>query len=148
MDLATRRIALVLSGLAIGGMSLWLNQLLVVTIPTADSFHAAVDHIGPHALVEAGSKGQPSLAGYMVFFGGLLALKRWWRQADSFRRKRLAIGAIIPSALVGLAITALFAFPTVWGTVWAAALSATVQLSATWLSPNERVALMEAANHA
>ncbi len=74
MDLATRRIALVLSGLAIGGMSLWLNQLLVVTIPTADSFHAAVDHIGPHALVEAGSKGQPSLAGYMVFFGGLLAL--------------------------------------------------------------------------
>jgi len=148
MELATRRIALVLSGLAIGGMSLWLNQLLVVTIPTADSFHAAVDHIGPHALVEAGSKGQPSLAGYMVFFGGLLALKRWWRQADSFRRKRLAIGAIIPSALVGLAITALFPFPTVWGTVWAAALSATVQLSATWLSPNERVALMEAANHA
>jgi Protein kinase domain len=147
MDAATRRIALVLSGLAIGGVSLGLNQLLVVNVPTADSFHAAFDHIGPHQLVEAGTKGQPSVAGYMVFFGGLLALQRWWRQADSFRRKRLAIGAIIPSALVGLAITALFPFPTVWGTVWAASLSATVQLSATWLSPNERVALMEAANN-
>jgi serine/threonine protein kinase len=133
MDSATRRMALVLSGLAIGGLS-------------ADSFHAAFDHIGSHSLIEAGTKGQPGAAGYLVFFGGLLGLQRWWRQADSFRRKRLAIGAIIPSALVGLAMTALFAFPTVWGTVWAAALSASVQLSATWLSPSERVALMEAAN--
>jgi hypothetical protein len=148
MDATTRRMALVLTGLAIGGVSLWLNQLLVVTVPTGDSFHAAFDHLGPNSLVEAGTKGQPSTVGYLVFFGGLLALQRWWRQADSFRRKRLAIGAIIPSALVGLAITALFTFPTVWGTVWAAALSATVQLSATWLSPSERVALMEAANHA
>jgi serine/threonine protein kinase len=144
MDAATRRIGLVLSGLAIGGLSLWLNQVLVVNVPTADSFHAAFDHVGPHQLLE---KGQPSITGYMIFFGGLLALRRWWRQADSFRSKRLAIGAIVPSALVGLALTALFAFPTVWGTVWAASLSATVQLSATWLSPSERVALMEAANH-
>jgi serine/threonine protein kinase len=151
MDAATRRVALVLSGLAIGGVSLWLSQLLVATLPTTDQYHAAhvaFDHIGPHELVEAGTKGQPSTLGYMVFFGGLLALQRWWRQADSFRRKRLAIWAIIPSSLVGLAITMLFPFPTVWGTIWAAALSATVQLSATWCSPSERVALMEAANHA
>ena len=124
------RVALVLSGLAIGGVSLWLNQQLVATPPTTDQYHAAhvaFDHIGPHDLVEAGSKGQPSTLGYMVFFGGLLALQRWWRQADSFRRKRLAIWAIIPSSLVGLAITMLFPFPTVWGTIWAAALSATVQ---------------------
>jgi hypothetical protein len=149
MDAATRRVALVLSGLAIGGVSLWLNQLLVATLPTTDhAAHVAFDHIGPHELVEAGTKGQPSSLGYMVFFGGLLALPRWWRQADSFRRKRLAIWAIIPSSLVGLAITMLFPFPTVWGIIWAAALSATVQLSATWCSPSERVALMEAANHA
>jgi serine/threonine protein kinase len=147
IDSGTRRIALVLSGLAIGGLSLWFNQLLVVNVPTADTFHAAFDRVGPHQLIEAGTKGQPSVAGYMVFFGLLLALRRWWRQADSFRHKRLAIGAIIPSALVGMALTALFAFPTVWGTVWAAALSATVQLSAPWLSPGERVALMEGPKH-
>jgi len=151
VDAATRRAALVLTGLAVGGASLWLNQLLVATLPTADPFHAAhvaFNHIGPHELVEAGTKGQPSSAGYMVFFAGLLALPRWWRQADSFRRKRLGIGSLIVSSLVALAITQLFPFPTVWGTVWAAALSMTVQLSATWLSPTERVALMEAANHA
>jgi serine/threonine protein kinase len=151
MDAATRRVALVLSGLAIGGVSLWLNQTLVATLPTADQFHAAhvaIDHIGPNQLVEAGTKGQPSNLGYMVFFSGLLALPRWWRQADSFRRKRLAIWSIIPSALVGLALTMLFPFPTVWGMIWAAALSMTVQLSASWCSPSERVALMEAANHA
>jgi hypothetical protein len=148
MDSASRRMALVLSGLAMGGLSLWISQALVVAVPTADSFHAAFDHIGSQSLIEAGSKAQPAAAGYLVFFGGLMGLQRWWRQADSFRRKRLSIGAIISSALVGMGMTALFAFPTVWGTVWAAALSTTVQLSASWLSPNERVALMEAANHA
>jgi hypothetical protein len=151
MDAATRRVALVLSGLAIGGVSLWLNQVLVATLPTTDQFHAAhvaFDRIGSHELVEAGTKAQPSSLGYMVFFGGLLALQRWWRQADSFRRKRLSIWTLIPASLVGLAITALIPFPTVWGIIWAAALSVTVQLSATWCSPSERVALMEAANHA
>jgi serine/threonine protein kinase len=147
IDVATRRALLVLTGMAVGGMSLWLNQMLLVNVPTADTFHAAIDRIGPHSLIEAGGKGQPSLTGYMVFFGVLFALQRWWRQADSFRKKRLAVWSIIPSAFVAMALTALFTFPTVWGTVWAAALSATVQLSATWVSPNERVALMEAANH-
>ena len=148
IDSGTRRVAMALSGLAVAGTSLWLSQMLVVNVPTADSFNAVFDRFGAQRLVEAGTKGQPTFAGYLVFFGGLMALRRWWRQADSFRSKRLAIKSIVPSALLGLALTALFAFPTAWGTIWAAALSSTVQLSASWMSPSERVAMMEGAHHA
>jgi len=137
----------VLTGAAIGSLSYWLNHVLVSDIPTAESIKAAVQKIGTHSLIEPGTNGQPSLAGYVVFFGCLMGLRRWWRQADSFRTGRLAIWSIVPSAALALGLTAIFAFPTVWGTVWAAAISATVQLSASWVPPRDRAALVEAANH-
>jgi eukaryotic-like serine/threonine-protein kinase len=147
LDVGMRRVSLVLTGAAIGALSFWLNRVLVSDIPTAESIRAAVQKIGTHSLIEPGTKGQPSLAGYVVFFACLMGLRRWWRQADSFRSGRLAIWSIVPTAVVALALTAIFAFPTVWGTVWAAAISATVQLSASWVPPRDRAALMEVANH-
>jgi serine/threonine protein kinase len=147
LDVGMRRVSLVLTGAAIGSLSYWLNHVLVSDIPTAESIKAAVQKIGTHSLIEPGTNGQPSLAGYVVFFGCLMGLRRWWRQADSFRTGRLAIWSIVPSAALALGLTAIFAFPTVWGTVWAAAISATVQLSASWVPPRDRAALVEAANH-
>jgi len=146
-DVGMRRVSLVLTGAAIGAFSYWLNHVLVSDIPTSDSIRAAVQKIGMYSLVVPGTKGQPSLAGYVVFFACLMGLRRWWRQADSFRSGRLAIWSIVPTAVVALALTAIFAFPTVWGTVWAAAISATIQLSASWVPPRDRAALMEAANN-
>jgi eukaryotic-like serine/threonine-protein kinase len=131
----------------IGGLSFWISHVLVSDIPTKDSIHAAVQKIGTHSLSVAGTKGQPTLVGYVVFFACLMGLRRWWRQADSFRSGRLAIWSIIPTAVVALALTAIIAFPTVWGTVWAAAISATIQLSASWVAPRDRAALLETANH-
>jgi serine/threonine protein kinase len=147
LDVGMRRVSLILTGAAIGAFSFWLNHVLVSDIPTAESIRAAVQKIGTHSLVEPGAKGQPTLAGYVVFFACLMGLRRWWRQADSFRSGRLAIWSIVPTAVVALALTAIFAFPTVWGTVWAAAISATVQLSASWVPPRDRAALLETANH-
>jgi len=148
VDGGMRGVSLIASGAAVGLVSWWLNHLLVVDIPTADSFSPLFERIGPHDLVVSGTKGQPALAGYITFFVCLFVLRKWWRQADSFRTKRLAIWSIVPTAAVGMALTALFAFPTVWGTVWAAATSATVQLAAAWVPQRDRAALMEAVNHA
>jgi hypothetical protein len=146
-DVGMRRVSLVLTGAAIGSLAYWLHRLLVVDIPTTDSIHAAIQRIGTHPLVEPGTNGQPSIAGYLIFFSCLMGFVRWWRQADSFRSSRLAIWSIIPTALVALLLTAVFSFPTVWGTAWAAAISATVQLSAAWVAPRERAAFLEAAHH-
>ena len=147
-DVGMRRVSQVLTGVAIGSLAYWLNRVLVVDIPTTQSIKAAFPAIARHSLVEPGTIGQPSLAGYVVFFACLMGLRAWWRQADSFRSSRLAIWSILPSAALALLITAIFSFPTVWGTAWAAAISATVQLSAAWVPPRDRVALMEAAHHA
>jgi hypothetical protein len=147
-DVGMRRVSQVLTGVAIGSLAYWLNRVLVADIPTTDSIKAAFPSIARHPLIEPGTLSQPSLAGYIVFFACLMGLRAWWRQADSFRSGRLAIWSILPSAALALLITAIFSFPTVWGTAWAAAISATVQLSAAWVSPRDRVALMEAAHHA
>ena len=146
-DVGMRRVSLVLTGAAIGSLAYWLHRVLVIDIPTADTIRAAFHKIGTHSLVEPGTTSQPSMAGYVVFFACLMGLRRWWRQADSFRAGRLAIWSIVPTAALALALTAIFSFPTVWGTVWAAAISATVQLSAGWVPPRDRAAFMEAANH-
>jgi serine/threonine protein kinase len=147
-DVGMRRVSLVLSGAAIGSLAFWLHHVLVVDLPTSGSIDAAFPTLGMHSLVEPGSNGQPSLAGYMVFFVCLMGIRRWWRQADSFRSSRLAIWSIIPTAALAFILTAIFSFPTVWGTAWAAAISATVQLSAAWVPPNDRAAMMEAAHRA
>ncbi|HUE12673.1 MAG TPA: serine/threonine-protein kinase, partial [Planctomycetaceae bacterium] len=146
-DVGMRRVSLVLTGAAIGSLSYWLHRMLIIDLPTADSIKGLVHRIGTHSLIEPGTTNQPSMAGYVVFFACLMGLHRWWRQADSFRSGRLAIWSIVPTAVVALVLTAIFSFPTVWGTVWAAAISATVQLSAAWVPPRDRAAFMEAANH-
>ncbi len=147
-DVGMRRASLVITGAAIGSLAYWLHHVLVVDLPTTGSIDAAFANIGMHSLIEANTKDQPSLTGYIVFFVCLLGLRRWWRQADSFRSSRLAIWSILPTAALAFLLTAIFSFPTIWGTACAAAISATVQLAAAWVPPSERAALMGAGNHA
>ena len=147
-DVGMRRASLVLTGAAIGSLAYWLHHVLVVDLPTTGSIDAAFPSIGMHSLIEANTKDQPSLAGYIVFFVCLMGIRRWWRQADSFRGSRLAIWSILPTAALALLLTAIFSFPTIWGTACAAAISATVQLAAAWVPPSERAALTGVANHA
>jgi hypothetical protein len=129
VDGGARGLLLAAIGAGVGSVSYWLNHLLMVTVPTADSFTALFNSVGSHSLVDAGTNAQPSLAGYITFFVLISILRKWWPQSDAFRKKRLAIWTVLQTAIIATALTAIFAFPTVWGTVWAAAISATVQLS-------------------
>ena len=147
LDVGMRRLPMFLTGAAIGAISFWLNRVLVADIPNTEHVQSAIQTIGSHSLTLPGTNGQPSLAGYMMFFVCLIAIPRWWRRADSFRNVRLAIFSIVPTAFLALLLTGIFAFPTVWGTVWAAAISATVQLSASWVPPRDRAALVQGASH-
>jgi serine/threonine protein kinase len=147
VDPGMRRVMLALTGAIVGLVSWWLNRLLMVDVPTANSMGSIVSTIGEYRLTEMNTR-QPSLAGYVVFFTCLMALRKWWRQADSFRSHRLAVWSILPSALLGFVLTAIFEFPTAWGTIWAVILSATIQLSAAWVPPRERGRMMEDARYA
>jgi serine/threonine protein kinase len=146
-DVGMRRVSLVMTGAAIGSLAYWLHRVLIIDIPSAYYIHSVFDKIGTHRLIEPGTNSQPSMAGYVVFFTCLMGLRPWWRQADSFRKQRLSIWSIIPTAGLALLLTAIFSFPMDWGTVWAAAIAATVQLSAAWVPPRDRAAFLETANH-
>jgi len=83
-------------------------------------------------------QGSPTMVGFMMFFGLLFATRRWWWQADSFRKSRFRISSAIVSLLVGFVLTALMPFPNNLGAIWALAISAVIQLSAGWTPQEER----------
>jgi hypothetical protein len=85
------------------------------------------------------SQGLPTMAGFMIFFGLLFLARRWWWQADSFRKSRFRISSSLVSLVLGFVLTALLPFPNNLGATWALAISAVVQLSAGWTPQEERL---------
>jgi hypothetical protein len=77
--------------------------------------------------------------GYMLFFGLLFGLRRWWWQADSYRPKRFRLMAVLLTMALAWALSAVFEFPHGWGIVWAGVLSSVVQLSSAWTPPAARI---------
>ena len=96
--------------------------------------------VGTGDLVSRG--GQPSLASFLIFFAALFGVRRWWRHTDAFRRKRFRVGTLLLTGLAGFVLPLIFAFPNLWGLMWALSISIVVQLSASWVPPAERVRLM------
>ena len=82
-----------------------------------------------------GADGAPLLGAYMVYFGGLFVVLRWWRQADPLRKTRFSLLATTLCVLWAWFMHLLFSFPQPWGFVLAATMSVSVQLSAPWLPP-------------
>jgi eukaryotic-like serine/threonine-protein kinase len=143
-----RRLSLMGAGALVGIAAYGLNQFLMVDLPSnyIERPYGIFQHVGSHALLSEAL--QPTLAGYMVFFGALFALRRWWHQADSFRKKRFRISSLLLTVLLAYVLSAVWAFPQVWGMVWAAGISSVVQLSAAWIPAEQRAALMEGQRHA
>jgi hypothetical protein len=135
-------------GCLIGAAAFAVHRFLFVQFGPVDYHIRSMDSsysIGSLSLSEAL---QPTLAGYVVFFGGLFLLRHWWRNADSLRHRRVAVGSVLLTTLVGLVLSLLTAFPMMWGVTWAAAILCVVQLSAVWFSPEERRQLTEAGHAA
>ena len=104
--------------------------------------HSAHGRADEHPSI--GSGGQPTTAAYVIFFAGLLSLRRWWRQADSFRGGRFRVSSTLLTLLVAFLLNCVFAFPSyLWGVSWALAISSVVQLSAVWVPPSQRPRVME-----
>ena len=141
-----RRLSLLAAGLAVGSGAYWLHQTLMVELDPALSGNSLFTHVGRQPL--AAADGQPTWLGYGLFFGALLGLRGWWRQADAFRSKRFRVGSLLTSVLVALLLPSFGTFPLGWAVTWAAAISCVVQLTAVWIAPVEREAYLEVHSHA
>ncbi len=98
-------------------------------------------------IVLTDAAGQPTIAGFALFFAGLFFLRRWAWHADAFRDKRFRLRSVLLTTFIGWIWCGVIGFPMMWGVIWAAALSCVVQLSACWVPPEERHRMMETQNH-
>ncbi|QDV21456.1 Serine/threonine-protein kinase PrkC [Gimesia panareensis] len=147
-DNSTRRIIWLGTGVLVGSMIYLLQtELLLTDLPDSRGMYLGLkplfNVIGPYSLVLP--DGQPSLISYVVFFGLLFCFRRWWWHADAFRPRKFKVSSVLLTVFVAYAISAIWAFPVVMGLTWAAIISSVVQLSASWIHPDQRIIEMKEA---
>ncbi len=137
-----RRFVMLAAGLAIGAVACGLGHALLLDVPDQDHWTA---HAFGHASwlpAMHRSDGSPLFGAYLLYFAGLFAVLRWWRQMDPLRKSRLSIWTTAVCLLWAWVMHSLCSFPQPWGFILAATMSVAVQLAAPWVSPAERVALV------
>ena len=85
----------------------------------------------------------PLLPAFLAYFGGMYGVTRWWNQVDPLRPSRLSLVATGFSVLGAGIVHTIFYFPQPWGLAVAATISVAAQLSAPWLSAEDRVRLRQ-----
>jgi hypothetical protein len=131
---SSRRLALLAVGSLVGLAAWCLDEALMVR--TGAPSDAAFASIGSRPLIDAAH--EPTWLAYVVFFGLLFALRRWWWHADTFRPSRLRVSSVLLTAMLAWLLSALWSFPHSWAVVWAAVVSSVVQLSSVWTPPESR----------
>ncbi len=146
LDGGTRRLLQMVGGVAVGLAAYGISEtLLIAPTPPPDTYAGTLwsqpgnpmfKSVGDRPLYFEG--GLPSLLGYVVFFGVLFGLRRWWWHADAFRPKRFRLGSVIVTVLLAWLVSSIWAFPSVWAMTLAAVISSAVQLASVWTPPEER----------
>ena len=143
-----KRLAFLAAGALVGAAAWFVTSNLFISF----QHHIDGDH-GPRRNMDIGhivltdAAGQPTIAGFALFFAGLFFLRRWAWHADAFRDKRFRLRSVLLTTFIGWIWSAVTGIPMMWGVTWAAALSCVVQLSACWVPPEERHRMMETQNH-
>ncbi len=146
-DNSTRRLIWLGVGAVVGAIIHLIQvDVLMTTIKGSFGQNSIFNSVGPYPL--ALTDGQPSLIGYVIFFSMLFCFRRWWWHADSFRPKKFRVMSVLVTVFVAYVVTAIWAFPVTTALCWAAIISSVVQLSATWIPQDQRVAeLKEGKTH-
>jgi len=149
VDSTMRRLGLLIVGGLVGAAAFWMDSTLMVAMNDEIGVEGLFERVGNQTLVvQDGRSFEPTAAAYVLFFAGLFSVRRWWWQADSFRKRRFAIWPIIGTVVVAFVLTSIWEFPKAWALTWAAAISAVVHVSASWVPPDQRPRLVQEARMA
>jgi hypothetical protein len=80
----------------------------------------------------------PAMA-YMAAFATLMAVLRWWLDADPMRSTRLSLWSVLVTVFFAHIIATAWQFPQPWLVMVAASMSVAVQLSSPWVPPYARL---------
>jgi hypothetical protein len=135
-DPMIRRFLLLVLGMGLGAVSFLAWRMLFVDVQLARMTQRP---IAPEMLAENmySAAGGVQLAGFLVYFGGLLVALRWWRQADPLRTTRVSIWSVAVAGLWAWVLHLFWTFPQPLGLLLAAVIAVGVQLSAPWVDPKD-----------
>ena len=139
-DTFVRRLIQGCLGLAVGAVAAVLQQFLMLN----ESKLLQVDGDGVFdggtiGRLQLLQNGLPTMSGFMMYFGLLFLIRRWWWQADSFRKSRFRISSALVTLFLGVVLSAILPFSEQLGAIWALAISAVVQLSSGWTPQEDRL---------
>ena len=138
-DVKLRRFTMMLAGLVVGLFVAAISAGLLVDLPNNELIDFELNDItglDPVRLTPANLF--YDLRYYLVGFGALFLLLRWWRAADPMRTTRLSLFAVFVSGLMALMISNALGFPQPWLVMVACAMSVSVQLASPWIHPRLR----------
>jgi serine/threonine protein kinase len=135
-----RRFGMLVLGLAFGALAFVSSEFLMVRFTDGIAERSPFsDEFARHMFSTSGA---PRIAAFLTYFGLAFLLIGWWKQTDPLRSSRLRIGPILVAFFVAFVGWGLLGFPQPWGFMLLAAISITAQLSAPWLSPQDRTAML------
>jgi hypothetical protein len=133
-----RRFAMLGVGLVFGLLAWASSEYLMVTLHDGFVARSIAGHRVARGMYDI--SGAPQLTAFLAYFGALFLTIGWWKQTDPLRTSRLRIAPILMTILAAWIWQLLWPFPQPWGFMLVAAISIATQLSAPWLSKDERTA--------
>jgi hypothetical protein len=149
-DDLTRRFVLAAFGLGLGFASYALDRSLTVGMPYNPSFTVQVvdntiHQVGQNSEIVQQFRaslfdehGAPTLGSFILFFGSLFLITRWWRLADPMRAHRVSLFAIVPCVLMAWLMEMVWEFPDGWGVTQAIIIALSVQMASPWFDRRSR----------
>jgi len=136
-ELVKRRFGMLILGLTFGAAAFATSEFLFVDLGDASKITR-----GPPFVAEMfDAHGTSRLPGFISYFGAVFFSIGWWKLCDPLRSSRLRIAPILLSILAAWIWQMFLPFPQPWGFMLVASIAIATQLSAPWLSPEQRMAL-------
>lgn len=124
-------------GLGLGLVAFGVAEVLLVRLPIDhDLTNRAATHWVPSAFYQ---DGRPMAMAYMAAFATLLAVLRWWLDADPLRSTRLSLWSLLVTVVFAYIIATAWQFPKPWLMMVAGCISVSVQLSSPWVPTYARL---------
>jgi serine/threonine protein kinase len=127
-----RHFILMTIGLGLGLAAYGMADVLLVRLPgdywLPSPFYPRYHH-----------DGRPMVTTFMAAFATLMAVLRWWLDADPMRNTRLSLWSLVVSVVFAHFIATAWQFPEPWLIMVAACMSVAVQLSSPWVPTYARL---------
>ncbi|MCC7085128.1 MAG: protein kinase [Pirellulales bacterium] len=136
IDSAVQRFTLLVAGIAVGAISFFLMQWLMVSLPPdpkllgADSMRTATELFN--------ADGSPRLIALVAYYGFVFVVVRWWKLADPMRQTRLSLWSVALAVFWSYVINLIWIFPQPWGMMTAATIAVAVQMASPCAARQER----------